>query len=140
MNVPSDASAPTVAIINTSDDLLALLKEVVEGDGYHAVTAFTRDFRDGQRDIGAFITEHNPQVIIWDIAIPYDANWHYFRTVQGMDIVEGRAFVLTTTNKRALDELVGPTDTMELIGKPFDLDVLSQALADALARSGSGAT
>ena len=43
-------------------------------------------------------------------------------------------FVLTTTNKPALDALVGPTDALEIIGKPFDLDQLVAAVRRALAR------
>jgi hypothetical protein len=40
--------------------------------------------------------------------------------------------VLTTTNKRALDALVGRTPAQELVGKPFDLDALVQAVRRAL--------
>lgn len=33
----------------------------------------------------------------------------------------GRKIVLTTTNKKRLEELVGPTDAFEIVGKPYDL-------------------
>jgi hypothetical protein len=36
--------------------------------------------------------------------------------------------VLTTTNNRALDELVGPTPTHELLGKPYEIDELLAAV------------
>lgn len=132
------STPPTVAIINTSDDLIALLAELVRLEGYRAVTAYIREFREGTRDLSAFLAEHDPRVILWDIAIPYAQNWAYFRHAEQLEAARGRAFVLTTTNKRVLEELVGPTETFELMGKPFDLDEVMQAVARGLERSAGG--
>ena len=44
-------------------------------------------------------------------------------------------FVITTTNVGALRAWVGPADAIELIGKPFDLDEMTQALRRVLAGS-----
>ena len=44
-------------------------------------------------------------------------------------------FVLTTTNKPALDKLVGETEALEVIGKPYDLRQVVDAVRAALARS-----
>jgi hypothetical protein len=45
-----------------------------------------------------------------------------------------RQFVLTTTNKPALEKLVGETDALEIIGKPYDLRQVVAAVRTALAR------
>jgi hypothetical protein len=41
--------------------------------------------------------------------------------------------VLTTTNRTVLELLVGPTNSIELIGRPFDLETIVQGVKRALA-------
>lgn len=135
-SVTTPASTPMVAVINTSDDIADLLKTVIESEGYRVVVAFVREFRDGHQDLTAFLEEHDPNVIVWDIALPYEQNWQYYQDVRRMEVMQGRTFVVTTTNKRALDSLVGPTDTCEIIGKPFDLDDVMQAIQQAAPTQG----
>ncbi len=125
-------AAPVVAIINTSEDIVAFLRELLAADGFRPVTGFVPDFREGRQDLDAFLQEHDPAVIIWDIGFPYDRNWAYFQEVRGSDAARGRRFVLTTTNKRALEELVGPTPAHELIGKPYDIEALLGAVHRAV--------
>ena len=120
--------ARVVAIVNTSDDIVTFLRALLAGDGFRPVVGFVPDFREGRQDLAAFLHAHDPAAIIWDIAFPYDRNWAYFQEVRGSDATRGRRFVLTTTNKRALEELVGPTPAHELVGKPYDLDALLAAV------------
>ncbi len=61
-------------------------------------------------------------MIIYDIAPPYEENWKFFQLIKGAKAAEGRQFVLTTTNRAALEQFVGEIDAIEIIGKPFDLD------------------
>ena len=120
--------APVVAIVDTSEDIVALLRELLAADGFRPVARFVPDFREGREDLDAFLQEHDPAVIIWDIALPYDRNWAYFQEASASAAARGRRFVLTTTNKRALEELVGPTPAHELVGKPYDIEVLLAAV------------
>ena len=48
--------------------------------------------------------------------------------------MQRREFVLTTTNKPALEQLVGDTEALEIIGKPYDLRRVIDAVRAALAR------
>jgi hypothetical protein len=43
-----------------------------------------------------------------------------------------------TTNKRVLEGLAGPTDAIELIGRPFDLAVIVARVGAALAALDAG--
>ena len=39
--------------------------------------------------------------------------------------------MVTTTNKRALEELIGPNDAVELLCKPYDLQQIADACTSA---------
>ena len=99
-----------------------------------AVAGHARLFRLGQESMNQFIAEHNPQVILWDIAPPFVVNWQYFQEVKNLPIMQGRRFILTTTNVRGLCGLVGdlPEGVFEIIGKPYELDEIYIAIHKAL--------
>ncbi len=125
--------APLVAVVNTSVEVVALLEMVLQSEGLRTVSAYVPDLKHDQPDARAFLTQHDPPVVVWDIALPYAENWTFFESVRGSDAAKGRQFVLTTTNKRVLEELVGPPNPRVLVGRPFDLDDVITAVHRALA-------
>jgi DNA-binding NarL/FixJ family response regulator len=74
---------------------------------------------------------HDPAVIIYDISIPYDKNWTFLRLLLDSESMHRRKVVLTTTNKKRLEELVGATDAFEIVGKPYDLEMIVQVVKTA---------
>jgi DNA-binding NtrC family response regulator len=127
---------PCVAIINTSEETIQLLQELMMDEGFATVIAYVPEFKRGVRDIDAFFHEHQPQAVLYDIAIPYIENWTFFKDqVLARNLLPATCFVITTTNRTVLDLLVGPTNAIELIGRPFDLDTIVQAVNRALASS-----
>jgi hypothetical protein len=46
--------------------------------------------------------------------------------------MRGRKVVVTTTNKDRLEELVGPTQAIEIVGKPYDLERIVGAVKSAM--------
>jgi DNA-binding NtrC family response regulator len=71
-----------------------------------------------------------PQACIYAVSMPYAASWANFQVVR--QAMSDCAWVVTTTNKRALDALVGPTETFEIWGKPFDIEQVVASVRRAL--------
>jgi DNA-binding NtrC family response regulator len=121
-----------VALINNSEDLLEILQAFLTAEGIPSAVEHLARFKRGEVNIAQFLTEQHPQVVVWDIPPPYDANWEYFQYVQQLPEAQGRQFVLTTTNLALLHEVAG-TDisAIEIVGKPFDLEDIRQAIRQA---------
>ena len=124
-----------VVIFNASDDTLDVLTEHLARAHYTCVRAFIREFRQGKRDVSAFIREHDPRVVIWDISVPYVMNWSFLQATLRTPVVQGRQVVVTTANVARLDELVGAsTCAIEISEWPQDLERLLTSLNLDLAR------
>ena len=121
-----------VAIFNTNPEVLDLVREALQGAGYATVVAHIDDLKRGRIDMIQFVEEHQPDAVVYDVAPPYDTNWTFLRLMRNSKVMQSRAFVVTTTNKKALDDLIGPSDTVELLCKPYDLEQIVQAVNTAL--------
>jgi len=120
-----------IAIFNASSEVLELVRDSLQQAGYQAVIAHIDDLKRGRLDMIQFVEEHKPDVIVYDVAPPYDTNWTFLRLMRNSKVMQGRAFVVTTTNKRALEELIGPNDVVELLCKPYDLQQIVDACTAA---------
>ena len=116
-------------------DTIDMLRVVLEDAGFLVVDAQARDVRRGVLDLGEFVRRHGVAVVLYDVAIPYEENWRAVEACRASPDLAGTPFVVTTTNQRALEGLVGGTDAVEIIGKPYDL----RAVADAVRRAASRA-
>ena len=105
-----------------------------EQQGFRAVgrTWPAREPLDPDVALG-FMSQHRPQVIVFDVSFPYKSNWQRFREFRALGYECRVPVVLTTTNERALTECVGSTEALEIVGKPYDLDQLVTAVRRALA-------
>jgi hypothetical protein len=124
---------PVVAILNTNDDTVEMLRTMLELDGIVAVSAHVSDLRRGHLDFGGFLGEHDPQVIIYDVPPPYDRSWLFFEHLQGLPAAKGRKFVITSTNPARVQQVANPDQpVLEIIGKPYDLQMITEAVKKAL--------
>ena len=131
----STGSKPTIAVFNSSEDTVELLRTALEAEGFQTVAGHIPDVKKGDLDLIDFVNHHMPAVILYDISPPYDANWRFLRLVRSSESLKQHQFVLTTTNKPALEQLVGETEALEIIGKPYDLRQVVEAVRTALART-----
>lgn len=126
-----------VALFNASDDTVEMVQQMLDASGFQVLIGchFT-DLKKGNIDLGRYLTQHDPQVVIFDISPPYKENWTFFQALLGSKALEGRGLVLTTTNKMRLDEAVGKdSEAFEFVGKPYDLTQIKNAIQAALPAS-----
>src|SRR4051812_13802031 len=115
-----DGSAPVAAIFNTSNDVIDILRRALEPAGIVAVSVLTYRVRDGEVDIERFMRQHAPDVIVYDIAPPYDANWQLFQHIRQIPSIRELPVVLTSANTTQVRKLAGLNQEIyEVVGKPF---------------------
>jgi DNA-binding response OmpR family regulator len=120
--VDEDAAPPrTVGVLNSTEDVITLLTDLLEDEGHAVRAAFIADFKRDRADLSAWLGALAPTAILYDIAPPYAENWAFYEAVRACPEARGHHFIVTTTNRRVLEELAGPTDAIEFVGRPFDL-------------------
>jgi CheY-like chemotaxis protein len=121
-----------LAIINTSPDAVELLRHVLEQAGFLVASTFTWLVQSGQVDLDAFLRTHQPKVIIYDLAPPYERNWDALQNLRST-VLKDYQFVLTSVNCAQVEALVGKDERIyEVVGKPHDLDAIVRAVKEAV--------
>jgi CheY-like chemotaxis protein len=131
----SNAEPPhdVVAVVNTSPDTVDMLRLTLQHAGLFVVSTYTYDIRDNKVDIGAFMREHRPRVIIYDVAPPYEANWQFLLHLRQAPALQHVRWVITSTNAAHVAKLSGKDEQVyEVVGKPYDLDQIVRATKEAL--------
>ena len=134
-SVPRMDAPTVVAVFNTSEDTTDMLRVSLENAGYVVVSAFTTALRDGKVELDAFMRQHRPAVVVYDVALPYEANWRLFQHINATPSARGVQFVLTSTNVAQVRKVAGPDhDIHEIVGKPYDLKRLTELVGEAARR------
>jgi DNA-binding NarL/FixJ family response regulator len=123
---------PVVAIINSHDDVVEMLRTAFEQAGMVVVSAHVDRIKRGDTSLADFVKEHKPSVIVYDLVPPYDRSWRFVEHLRHSDLLTGCRFVLTSTNAQKAQELSGTSeDVFEILGKPYDIDLLTRAVKEA---------
>jgi DNA-binding response OmpR family regulator len=120
-----------VAVINTTPDAIDLLKDSLERAGFVVPTALTWMIQAGQTNLEGFLHTHQPDVIVYDLAPPYEKNWLVLQNLRET-LLKGYRFVLTSVNTKHVEKLVGRDEQVyEVVGRPHDLDEIVRAVREA---------
>ncbi len=126
------SAPPVVAILNTNDDIVEILRFGIERAGLIAVSTHVDDVRRDHSNLEEFIREHEPSVIVFDVAPPYEVNWRYLSRLRESRFMAGRQWVITSTNVARARELGGgDNNVFEIVGKPYDIDKLVDVIREA---------
>jgi len=121
-----------VAILNTSDEVVEMLRMLIEQAGFVVISAHVDEIKKGHVDLQNLVEQHDPKVIVYDLAPPYDRSWAFIEHLRQRPPLKGRQFVLTTTNVKHVRQYVGDAENVyEIVGKPFDLDQIVTAVKEA---------
>jgi len=122
----------TVAVLNSNDDVVEMLRFALENVGFVVVSAHIDAIRRGESSLSDFVDEHDPQVIIYDLVPPYDRSWRFLRHLRAAPNLQGRRFVITSTNAQKAIELSGEAQHVyEILGKPYDINAIVRAVQGA---------
>ena len=121
-----------VAVVNSNPDVVRLLRTAIEQAGFVVVTSHIEDIKTGGVDLRAFLRDHDPKVMVYDIAPPYQESWRFLDHVKNAPEMEGRRFVITSVNPERVRAIVGSEESVyEVVGEKDDLDAIVRAVKEA---------
>jgi CheY-like chemotaxis protein len=120
---------PVVAVFNSSDDMVELLRIMLESNGFVVVSGHVSDLRRAKIDLQAFVAQNQPAAVVYDLVPPYDTQWAFLDHLRQVSPLRDIPFVLTSTNAKMARELAGRGErVIEVLGRPFDMDELLEAV------------
>lgn len=125
---------PRVLVVDTSADVMAALAELLTDRGYRCDLAEVRDLRLGNATPESLLGDEPVDLVIFDIAAPMDQNWKVLSSFEAHPRLRDVPFLLTTTNGREAQAVGHGRPAVELLLKPFDLELLSRLVDLACGR------
>ena len=133
MSHESPENAPiVVAIVDTNPEIVRMLRINLEKAGFVAIDLPIEHIKTGVANLKSMLEEHDPRVIVYDVAPPYDQSWRFLEHLRTTTDFRGRQFVLTAVNVRAVREILRHNETVyEIIGKDTDIMEVVRAVKEA---------
>ena len=117
-----------VVVLNDSAKVLKMLCDWLQSQDHHCDTALLAEMPHVHEEVGRFILKHRPDVVIYDVGMPYASSWDLLEVIRTSAALQSQPFVITTPNKRKLEAAVGSTSALEISGRERDLRRVSKAV------------
>jgi DNA-binding NarL/FixJ family response regulator len=128
-----------VAIFNSRPDFIEALRVALEDGGFMTNSAHLADIQDGTLDLVAFVAHHKPALIVYDLPRPYERHWNFLRLLKETSSLKAATWVLTTTDKKALEAAVGASGVVQIIfGEPYGVSDVVEAVRKAFPKHAKG--
>src|SRR6266850_6437595 len=122
-----------VSIFNSRPEFIEALRVALEADGFTTSSAHLADIQNGTLDLLAFVNLHRPELVVYDLPRPYESHWNFLRLLKETDSLKAATWVLTTTDKKALEAAVGASGVVQIIfGEPYGVADVVEAVRKAL--------
>lgn len=118
-------------MLSSNEDLLELLGELLERAGFEVGTARLQELAREELDVGALLQGFDPQVVVFELALPYVRSAALLAQLRALPEARGRGFVSVSANARAVEPHAGP-GVLELQLAPADLALLLQRVGEAV--------
>jgi CheY-like chemotaxis protein len=123
-----------VAIFNSRPDFIEALTLGLEAEGFATASAHLADIQSGALDLLAFVRRHEPELIVYDLPRPYERHWNILQLLKDTHALRSTTWLLTTTDKKALEAAVGASGVVEIIfGEPYGVDDVVSAVTKRFA-------
>jgi two-component system response regulator ChvI len=117
---------PTIAVVDDDGDVLSLVKEVLEVEGYDVLL-----YDNGRKAVDAFAS-NSPDLVISDIRMPHMDGIELLRRVRQKSAVP---IIFLTGRQNEIDELLGlRVGADDYIRKPFSPRILVERVRTVLRR------
>ena len=128
--MPNPHPPRRVAIFNSRPDFIEALRVALECEGFRTACAYLADIQSGALDLLGFVHLHKPELIVYDLPRPYETHWNFLRLLKETASLKAVTWVLTTTDKKALEAAVGASGVVEIIfGEPYGVADVVAALS-----------
>jgi hypothetical protein len=122
-----------VAVFNGRQEFIDKVCVGLHDVGYVTSSAHLKTIQSGALDLVAFIALHKPELIVYDLPRPYESHWNFLRLLQETKSLRGVIWVLTTTDKKAVEAAEGASDIIEVIfGEPYGVGDVIDAVRKKL--------
>jgi len=130
IGTPTERRRLRLALLNDNAAFLQMLCDWFTQHGHDCVSAVVADLPNAHEDVPRFINEHGPDVVVYEVGTPYASSWDLLDVIRFDPSLKAQRFVITTPNKKKLEDAVGETSALELAG-PTDLPRILKAVEAA---------